>query len=721
MTNVISTRARDLIMVAVIVAISAMAYGDDAIRLTDGVPVTDLSGAATDEAYYSIVVPAGQGQLQVSISGGTGDCDLYVKRDALPTYGTYDYRPFLYGNNETVTVHNPASGTWYLMLRGRDPYSGVTLVASCEPAIPTPLTNGVPESDISGSDSTERLYCIDVPAGQNLLEVRTWDGTGDVDLCVKHGSAPSLFDFDGRSFGGSTEEKVIITSPAAGRWYIMLHASNHYHGVMLRAYYGSGPAPEPIVEDDVVKKDLSGALGSQTLYEFHVPSNLVGIGFQTYGGTGNCDMYIKQGAHPTTSDWDYAPISPGNSESVFIGGSDVTGPWYVLLVGTQAYSGVTLRVHYAHGDQPTPTPTPSPTEKVTRLIQDVPATDLAGKAGSAQFFSIEVPDGVETLKIMMSGGTGDADLYVRKGALPTTSQFDYRPYLTGSNEQVTITKSAAGLWYIMVRGYQAFSGVTLVATFDGGHDETLTLQNGVAVTGLAGSAASEKFFKIDVPADQTKLEIAMSGGLGDADLYVRIGAKPTTKEWDYRPYLLGSRETVTLDSPKAGTYYIMVRGYMPYTDVMLKATYGPGAEQIKALVNCVPVADLSGAQDSETFFKIDVPAGQDSLRIRISGGSGDADLYVKKGEKPTAKSWDYHPGLHGNDEAVQVQNPAATTWYVMVRGYQSYSGVTLEACYQGTYEGCDHCGGCDSCGCEDSCGCDGSGDCEDWVIIMYGK
>ena len=151
------------------------------------------------------------------------------------------------------------------------------------------------------------------------------------------------------------------------------------------------------------------------------------------------------------------------------------------------------------------------------------------------------------------------------------------------------------------------------------------------------------FFKIEVPAGQTRLEIAMSGGTGDADLYVRVGDKPTPHQWDYRPFVLGSNETVTIDDPKAGTYYIMLRGYRAYTDVTLKATYGLASEQIRTLDSCVPVAGLSGDQDSEAFFKINVPAGQDSLRISISGGTGDADLYVKKGEKPTAQELGLSP------------------------------------------------------------------------------
>jgi hypothetical protein len=61
----------------------------------------------------------------------------------------------------------------------------------------------------------------------------------------------------------------------------------------------------------------------------------------------------------------------------------------------------------------------------------------------------------------MSGGTGDADLYVKKGVKPTTTAYDCRPYLTGNAETCTVTAPAAGDYYVMVRGYSAYSGVSL--------------------------------------------------------------------------------------------------------------------------------------------------------------------------------------------------------------------------------------------------------------------
>jgi hypothetical protein len=97
--------------------------------LQNGVPVTGLAGATGNQKFYKITVPAGQTALSVRISGGTGDCDLYVRYGSLPTLTQYNARPYVSGNLELATLPLPAAGTWYIMLRGRSAYSGVSLEA----------------------------------------------------------------------------------------------------------------------------------------------------------------------------------------------------------------------------------------------------------------------------------------------------------------------------------------------------------------------------------------------------------------------------------------------------------------------------------------------------------------------------------------------------------------------------------------------------------------
>ncbi len=102
-----------------------------------------------------------------------------------------------------------------------------------------------------------------------------------------------------------------------------------------------------------------------------------------------------------------------------------------------------------------------------------------------------------------------------------------------------------------------------------------TLTNGTPVTGLSGASGSTSFFTLAVPAGATNLSFAMSGGSGDADLYVRYGSAPTTGSYDCRPYKAGNSETCNISNVQAGTYHVMIRGYSAYSGVSLVGSFTP--------------------------------------------------------------------------------------------------------------------------------------------------
>jgi Zn-dependent metalloprotease len=99
------------------------------------------------------------------------------------------------------------------------------------------------------------------------------------------------------------------------------------------------------------------------------------------------------------------------------------------------------------------------------------------------------------------------------------------------------------------------------------------LTNGVATTGISGAASSEKFYYLDVPAGRAS-SFVMSGGTGDADLYVRIGSQPTTTSYSCRPYLSGNNETCNIAAQTTNQrMHVMIRGYSSYSSTSLKGTY----------------------------------------------------------------------------------------------------------------------------------------------------
>lgn len=108
-----------------------------------------------------------------------------------------------------------------------------------------------------------------------------------------------------------------------------------------------------------------------------------------------------------------------------------------------------------------------------------------------------------------------------------------------------------------------------------------------------------------------------------------------------------------------------------------------GGDGSTELANGEPVTDLSGAEDDELRFHMDVPSGASTLTFDMSGGSGDADLYVKFGSEPTLSDYDCRPYLVGNDESCSFDSPDSGTWHVMVHGYDSFSGVDLVGNHDG--------------------------------------
>lgn len=95
------------------------------------------------------------------------------------------------------------------------------------------------------------------------------------------------------------------------------------------------------------------------------------------------------------------------------------------------------------------------------------------------------------------------------------------------------------------------------------------------------------------------------------------------------------------------------------------------------LTDGVAVTNIAATTGTELRWTMSVPSGQSSLTFNISGGSGDADLYVKFGSAPTTASYDCRPYKNGNTETCSFTNPAAGTWHVMLRAYSSFSGVSL--------------------------------------------
>jgi hypothetical protein len=372
-----------------------------------------------------------------------------------------------------------------------------------------------------------------------------------------------------------------------------------------------------------------------------------------------------------------------------------------------------------------------------------------------------VPAGQSRATFKITGSSGDCDIYVRYGAAPTTSTWDYRPYTTSSNETVTVSNPTAGTWYVMLRAYAAYSGVTLVCSYTTSttglpdltvnmgsanpYIETKTFSSSHCAV-LEGSvvAGTRKLLRFTTETrNQGASDIVVGSPTSNPNLFtydschghyhykgfltysllngsgqlIAGGAKIAFCIEDYQKFS-SSAGPAKFDCNHQGltvgwadTYVATLDGQwiditnVPPGNYFLKFVVDPdnrfaesnegnnsgqiavtipgsgGGGSATTLQSGVPVSSLSGSQGSLKYYKITVPSGRTSLTITTSGGSGDVDLYVKRGSQPSTSDWTYRSWTTSTSETVTVNSPTSGDWYITLHGYASYSGVTLRATY----------------------------------------
>ena len=173
--------------------------------------------------------------------------------------------------------------------------------------------------------------------------------------------------------------------------------------------------------------------------------------------------------------------STANHGVTLVGWDDGSGSWIMrnswgprwgeagymhIKYGVSGIGENAAYVDYGASPNPDPGPDPDPDPQDGELDNGQAVSGLSAARGDWLYYYISVPEGASNLRISISGGTGDVDLYTRFGTQPSTYLFDCRPYRNSNNEECTFAVPEAGEWHIGLHGYLAFSGVTLTASYD---------------------------------------------------------------------------------------------------------------------------------------------------------------------------------------------------------------------------------------------------------------
>jgi PKD repeat protein len=165
------------------------------------------------------------------------------------------------------------------------------------------------------------------------------------------------------------------------------------------------------------------------------------------------------------------------------------------------------------------------------LCNGVAVTGISATTGASVNYTMVVPAGATGLRFVIAGGTGDADMYVRFGSAPTDTVYDCRPYASGNAETCNIATAQAGTYYVRLKAYAAFSGVSLTGSYTVAPPAGPSFTNTTAVT----------------IGDNTTINstIVVSGVTGAAPATLRVPVNIThTYQGDLRVDLIAPNGTV---------------------------------------------------------------------------------------------------------------------------------------------------------------------------------
>ncbi len=222
-----------------------------------------------------------------------------------------------------------------------DAYAALTYDSGSGNAIE--LENGVETNSLSGATGDELRYTLTVPEGATNLQFNLSDGTGDADLYVQFENEPTANSFDCGSYQLGNNETCLISNAQAGTYHILIHAYGSFSGATLVASYDEGGENT----ETFSAENLSAFWFSWLYYFVEIPEGATSLTVNTFGGTGDADLYLNPGTLPGTSNYTCSSSNFSTVETCTIDNPQA-GTWYIGVRAALFFSGVSMSVQYTY-------------------------------------------------------------------------------------------------------------------------------------------------------------------------------------------------------------------------------------------------------------------------------------------------------------------------------------------------------------------------------------
>jgi len=100
-----------------------------------------------------------------------------------------------------------------------------------------------------------------------------------------------------------------------------------------------------------------------------------------------------------------------------------------------------------------------------------------------------------------------------------------------------------------------------------------------------------------------------------------------------------------------------------------------------ALVNGVAADAITLAAGEAAYYMLTIPANVEAANVTLTAATGDADIFVRHGERPTVSHNDCSSTNDDSTELCQIDPTVAGTYYVMVYANSAVNDAVVTATY----------------------------------------
>ena len=511
-----------------------------AIQLFSDDPLFDISGQAGDQLLFFIEIEEYTRNLYIDAymeywnydGWDNYNFDAYFAHDYIPNSWQHD--DIREDNYDYMWMDYmwPEEGVLWMVIVPKTDIDSMTIYTYMEVADPPPsldemteLVNEIPVTGQTidagrGAPDEDRVlyYYVNVTENLSALTVKTYGGTGNVNLAIQSQTVPDPFDsfwgweepwfenFDDIgvigdfvesgitsdwSSGPGNEHQVSLYDVKPGIYYITAYTfgkTNDFTIVASMSFEPENIEPEDAIElmPGVAYGPLSGYNGLSQYFKINVPEGTERLEVDLDQGFGEASLYLKLASSPTQSDYDYKSNSPGAGDKI---GFNVPTPgmWYILLSTEMVFGDVKITAsfedRYVWDYDGTP----------IQLFNGEEITGIEAPMGESLSFFVELEKPGEYLMIQTYGGSGDLTImgtgnvmflsfedffdffdddmfFTEEGRQRPGGDFDSEEttvysYGVGTEQTLYVDLPANGRFDITVEAIDEFSDVTIVASW----------------------------------------------------------------------------------------------------------------------------------------------------------------------------------------------------------------------------------------------------------------